>query len=35
MSLVNHPYWLMEEAGKHHRARLVALNKVFPRVPQI
>lgn len=34
-SLLGHAYWKTEEAKKHLRSRLICLNKVYPRIPQV
>jgi hypothetical protein len=34
-SLLNHQYWRTKESERHHEARLVCLNKVYPRTPEI
>jgi hypothetical protein len=34
-SLLNHSYWKTEESRRHHEARLICLNKVYPKTPEI
>jgi len=34
-SLLNHSYWNTEDSLRHHEARLICLNKVFPKIPDL
>lgn len=34
-SLIQSDYWDTDDSHRHHEARLVCLNKVHPRVPEI
>lgn len=34
-SLLNHSYWGTADSKRHHKARLICLNKVYPRIPQL